>query len=161
MTSSCTPSRYKLLPRPRRVETLPLWNGHVAFVVVLLKRGKHRQCRGGSMLEAFVRPIMGKERYSQAVVAQRATVVALLLVIVLLGGLVAYRRWADRCAFFAWILPALWLCDLMLSRGMEAMQGRWSDPLFLFAIGAAYSVGAFLAAIFSRKTFEKPPTRLS
>jgi hypothetical protein len=112
------------------------------------------------MLEAFVRPIMGKERYSQAVTAQTPTMVVLLLVIVALGGVVAYRRWADRCAFFAWILPALWLCHLMLSRGMEAMQGRWSDPLLFFAIGTAYSVGAFLAAVVGRKTLEKPPAGL-
>jgi hypothetical protein len=113
----------------------------------------------GTMLEAFVRPMVGKQRYSQAVAAHTPTVVVLLLVIVLLGGVVAYRRWADRCAFLAWILPALWLCHLMLSRGMEAMKGRWSDPGLFFAVGAAYSIGAFFAAIVEGKTLQKPRAR--
>jgi hypothetical protein len=108
----------------------------------------------GFMFYAFIRPIVGKERYSKT--PHDPVIVALLLVIVLMGGVVAYRRWTDRCAFFAWVIPALWLCHLTLSRGMEAMRGRWSDPLFFFGIGAAYSVGALLAAMIVRKSTEAP-----
>lgn len=110
------------------------------------------------MFYAFIRPIVGKERYRQT--PHDPVMVMPLLGIVLLGGVVAYRRWADRCALLAWVLPALWLGHLILSRGMEAMQGRWSDPLFFFAIGAAYLVGALLAAIIVRKTLKKPPAEL-
>jgi hypothetical protein len=106
---------------------------------------------GSAMLYAFFQPIVGTERYNQAAAANKPTMVVLLLVVVFLVGVEAYRRWTDRCAFFAWVLPALWACHLMLSRGLEAMQGRWSDPLFFFAVGAAYSVGALVAFV-ARKT---------
>lgn len=113
---------------------------------------------GGFMFMAFIRPIVGRSRYART--PHDPVMFALLLVIVLLGGLVVYRRWSDRCAFFAWVLPALWVCHLMLSRGLAAV-GSWdSDSLFFLAVGAAYSVGALVGAIISRKTFEKPTVGL-
>jgi nitrate reductase gamma subunit len=110
---------------------------------------------GGSLFQAFIQPLVGKARYSRT--PNDPFMLALLLVIVALGGVVAYRRWFDRCSFFAWVFPTIWLCHLMLSRGMEAMQGRWSDPLFYFGIGAAYSLGAFFASIRKLPTTDASP----
>jgi len=85
------------------------------------------------------------------------TVVLLLTGVAIIGGLI-YRRWADWTALFAWLLPALWVCHLMLSRGAAVMEGQWSDPLFFLEVGAAYSAGAFIAAMV--KMSHKLPARL-
>src|SRR5215472_17621257 len=75
---------------------------------------------GGGMFYAFVQPIVGKERYNRA--PHIPMMVVLLLFLVALGGVVAYRRWADHCAFLAWVLPAVWVLHLVLSRTSEAME---------------------------------------
>jgi len=98
----------------------------------------------GFTFYAFFRPIVGRERYSHA--ARSPVMVVLLLVVVALWGMALYDKWHDRRAFFAWVLPALWVCHLMLSRGIVALQGTWADTLFFFEIGAAYSVGAVIAS---------------
>ncbi len=82
----------------------------------------------------------------------------MLLIVVALWGMVLYNKWCDRRAFFAWVLPALWVCHLMLSRGMAASQGGWGDTLFFFEIGAAYSVGACAAATVLGRTLPEPPS---
>jgi hypothetical protein len=87
--------------------------------------------------------------------------VVLLLAGVALGGVQVYRRWPDRRAFFAWALPAVWVCHLVLSRGMAAMEGQWSDPLLWLGIGSAYSLGAFITAIVTGKISKKPPAEVS
>lgn len=111
----------------------------------------------GFTFYGFFRPIVGRERYSQ--LANTPVMIALLLIIVALWGMVLYHRWHDRCAFLAWVLPALWVCHLMMSRGVAALQGRWSDTLFLFEIGAAYSVGAWAAALVLGRTPQEWPCR--
>lgn len=110
---------------------------------------------GGFMFYGFIRPIVGRERYSKT--PHDPIMISLLLVIVLLGGVVAYRRWADSCAFFAWVLPSIWACHILLSRGIDAMQGQWFDRLFFLETALAYSVGALLAATVFRETLKKPP----
>ncbi|MGO8794052.1 MAG: hypothetical protein ACLQLC_04450 [Candidatus Sulfotelmatobacter sp.] len=107
---------------------------------------------GGATLYAFFRPVLGRERYDQF--AQTPAMIVLLLTGAAVGGAEAYRRWPDRRAFFVWVLPAFWVCHLIVSRGMAAMKGRWSDPLFFLGIGAAYSAGALTAAIVIRKMFQ-------
>jgi peptidoglycan biosynthesis protein MviN/MurJ (putative lipid II flippase) len=109
----------------------------------------------GGTLYAFLLPILGRERYYR--VAQLPVMVVLLLSFVALGGAQVYHRWPDRRAFLAWVLPALWLCHLILSRGMAAMEGKWSDPLFWVGIGVSYSCGALIAAVVANKTLQKPP----
>ena len=113
----------------------------------------------GVTLHALFLPILGRERYHQ--IAHRPLMVVLILSCVGLGGAQVYCRWPDRRAFFAWVLPAFWLCHLILSHGTAAMEGKWSDPLFFLGAGASYSVGAFIAATLTRKTFQKPPVELS
>ncbi len=99
---------------------------------------------GGFTFYAFFRPIVGRERYGQA--AQSPVMVVLLLVVVGLWGLLLYARWHDRSAFFAWVLPALWVCHVILSRGVRSIEGKWADTLFFVEIGAAYSLGAVIAS---------------
>jgi hypothetical protein len=113
----------------------------------------------GCTLYAFFRPLLGRERYHQ--LAHTPVMIVLLLSSVALGGMQVYRRWHDHRAFFAWVLPAIWICHLILSRGVAAMEGKWSDPFFLFGVGASYSVGALIAAIVPTKTLQKPPAELS
>lgn len=103
----------------------------------------------GFTFYTFFRPIMGRERYSQ--VAQSPVMIALALIVVALWGMLLYDRWHDSRAFFAWVLPALWLCHQMLSGGIAASQVRWADGLFALEVGAAYSLGACVAAIILRK----------
>ncbi len=110
----------------------------------------------GFTFYGFFRPIVGRERYRQ--LANTPVMIALLLIIVVLWGMVLYHRWHDRYAFLAWVLPALWVCHLMMSQGVAALQGRWSDTLFFFEIGAAYSAGAWAAAIALGRTPQEPPT---
>ena len=98
----------------------------------------------GFTFYAFFRPIVGRERYSN--VARSPVMFVLLLIVVALWGMALYDRWHDRRAFFAWVLPALWVCHLVLSRGIAALQGTWADTLFFFGIGAAYSLGAAIAS---------------
>jgi hypothetical protein len=98
----------------------------------------------GFTFHAFFRPIVGRERYSS--LARSPVMVVLLLIIVALWGMALYDKWHDRRAFFAWVLPALWVCHLLLSRGTAALQGTWADTLFFFEIGAAYSLGAVIAS---------------
>jgi hypothetical protein len=113
----------------------------------------------GFTFYAFFRPIIGRERYS--LIAQSPVMVVLLLIIVALWGLVLYDRWHDHRAFFAWVLPAIWICHLVLSRGLSALQGTWADTLFFLEIGAAYSVGAVVGAIAVGTMSQKPPAGLS
>jgi hypothetical protein len=113
----------------------------------------------GCALYSFFVPILGKARYHQ--LAKTPVTVVLLLIGVALGGVQVYRRWPDRRAFFAWVLPAMWVCHLILSRGIAAMEGKWSDPMFWLGIGSAYSVGAFISAIVTGKIVQKPPAELS
>jgi len=86
-------------------------------------------------------------------------ILLLLTGVVLVGG-VLYRRWADRRALFAWLLPALWVCHLMLSRDPAKMEGQWPDPLFFLEVGAAYSAGALIAVIVTKKMSHKHPARM-
>ncbi len=112
----------------------------------------------GCALYTSLRPLLGRERYQQ--LAHTPLIAVLLLTGVALGGARVYLRWPDRRAFFAWVLPSIWVCHLALSRGMAAMEGKWADPLFFFGAGASYSVGAVIAAITIRKSLtaiEKTP----
>jgi hypothetical protein len=112
----------------------------------------------GLALSSSLRPALGKVRYSEF--AHTPTMIVLLLTgVAIVGGLI-YRRWADWTALFAWLLPVLWVCHLMLSRGAAEMEGQWSDPLFLLEGGAAYSAGAFIAAMVAKKMSHKLPARL-
>ena len=108
---------------------------------------------------SFFVPILGKARYNQF--AKTPMIWVLLLMGVALGGVQVYRRWPDRRAFFAWVFPAIWVCHLVLSRGIEDMEGKWSDPMFFLAIGSAYSVGAFISAIVTGNVIQKPPAETS
>jgi hypothetical protein len=99
---------------------------------------------GGAVYSTF-RPILGRARYHQF--ARSPLIMVLLLTGVALGGMQVYRRWRDHFAFFAWALPGIWVCHLLLYRGMAEMTGQWSDPLFWLGIGSAYSIGALITAI--------------
>jgi hypothetical protein len=112
----------------------------------------------GFALYSFFVPILGKARYHQLA---KAPLTVLLLIGVALGGVQVYRRWPDRRAFFAWVFPSIWLCHLIVSRGIAAVEGSWSDPMFFLAIGCAYSVGAFICAIVTGRIIQKPPAELS
>lgn len=98
----------------------------------------------GCALYVSLRPLVGKGRYQQ--LAHTPLLVVLLLTGVALGGARVYLWWPDRRAFFAWALPSIWVCYLALSRGIAAMDGKWADPFFFFGVGAAYSLGALIAA---------------
>ena len=108
----------------------------------------------GFTFYTFFRPLVGRERYSQA--ARSPVMVVLLLIIVALWGMMLFERWHDRRAFYAWVLPALWVCHLMLSRGIATLQGKWADTLMFFEIGAAYAVGAYVASIVLRRAGQAP-----
>jgi len=110
----------------------------------------------GFTFYALLRPIIGLQRYNE-LAKSSPVMIALLLIVVALWGLVLYDRWHDRRAFFAWVLPALWICHLILSRGWSALEGTWADRLFFLEIGAAYSAGAAVGAIVLRKTSSNPP----
>lgn len=113
----------------------------------------------GCALYSFFRPILGREPYHQF--AETSVMMVLLLTGVAVGGVQVYLRWPDRRAFFAWVFPALWVCHLMVSRGIGAMEDKWSDhPLFWLGIGSAYSMGAFITAIVTGKIVQKPPAEL-
>lgn len=99
----------------------------------------------GFTFYTFFRPLMGHERYG--VVAKSSIMLVLLLIVVALWGVLLYARWYDHRAFFAWVLPALWTCHLILSRGLAAIHESRGDALFFLEIGAAYSIGSVLAAI--------------
>ena len=114
----------------------------------------------GAALYSTIRPILGKERYSQLAHAHTPLMVVLLLIGVALSGVQVYRRWPDRRAFFAWVFPGIWACHLVASRGIAAMEGKWSDPLLLLGIGFAYSVGALITAILTREIFQEHPADL-
>jgi hypothetical protein len=103
----------------------------------------------GCALYTSLRPLLGKARYQQ--LAHTPLIVVLLLTGVALGGVRVYLWWPDRRAFFAWVLPSIWVCHLALSRGMAAMEGKWADPFFFFGVGASYSVGALIATMAFRK----------
>lgn len=112
----------------------------------------------GIALSSSLRPALGKARYSEF--AHAPMMIALLLTgVAIVGGLI-YRRWADRTALLAWLLPALWVSHLMISRDAAEMEGQWSDPLFFLEVGAAYSAGTFIAAMVTKKMSHKLPARL-
>jgi hypothetical protein len=115
--------------------------GHTAFSFVAA-------LAGASTLYALLRPLLGRERYQE--LAQTPLMILLLLASVSIGGAEGYRRWPVRSAFFAWALPAIVVFHLLVNRGWTGMNQKWSDPFFFFGIGAAYSVGALLAAIVIR-----------
>lgn len=110
----------------------------------------------GCALYTSLRPLLGRERYHQ--LAHSPLIAVLLLTGVALGGARVHLWWPDRRAFFAWVLPSIWLCHLALSRGIAAMEGKWADPLLFFGVGVSYSAGALMAAMTIRKplaTIEK------
>ena len=109
----------------------------------------------GFTFYACFRPIVGPERYAQ--LSQSPIMVGLFLIVVALWGLVLYERWHDNRAFFAWVLPALWTCHLVLSGG-PAAPNKWADSLFLLEVGGAYSVGAAIAAIVLRRAAQGAPS---
>lgn len=109
----------------------------------------------GFTFYAFFRPIVGRDRYGQ--IAHGPVMFVLLLIIVALWGMMLYDRWRDRRAFFAWVLPALWVCHLMLSQVIATLQGKWPDTLFFFEIGAAYAVGAHVASIVHQRARQEAP----
>jgi CDP-diglyceride synthetase len=104
---------------------------------------------GGCALYTSLRPLLGRERYQQ--LAHTPLIVVLLLTGVALRGARVYLWWPDRRAFFAWVLPSIWVCHLALSRGIAAVDGKWADPFFFFGVGASYSVGAWIAAMAIKK----------
>jgi hypothetical protein len=99
----------------------------------------------GCAVYTSLRPLLGRECYQQ--LAHTPWIAVLLLTGVALGGARVYLWWPDRRAFFAWVLPSIWVCHLALSRGIAAMEGKWADPFFFFGLGASYSIGALIAAI--------------
>jgi hypothetical protein len=103
----------------------------------------------GCALYVSLRPLVGRERYQQLV--HTPVIPVLLMTGIALGGARAYLWWSDRRALFVWVLPSIWVCHLVLYRGIAAMQGKWSDPFFFFGVGASYSVGALIAALTTKK----------
>lgn len=108
----------------------------------------------GFTFYTFFRPIIGRQRYSLAV--RSPLMILALLIVVALWGIVLYDKWRDHRAFYAWVLPALWICHLILSKGWTALQGTWADRLFFLEIGAAYSAGAAVAAIVLKRAARPP-----
>src|ERR1700744_5979937 len=108
----------------------------------------------GLTFNVFFRPVIGRERYR--VIAKSPVMVVLLLVVVALWGMILYEKWHDRRAFLAWVLPAMWIVHILLSRGVGAFLENWADNLFFFAVGAAYSVGAIVSAM----VIKRQPQRL-
>jgi len=126
-----------------KLETILRIVGHtlLSFVAALV---------GGFTFYTFFRSVIGRQQYS--LIAKSPAMIVLLLIVVALWGLVLYGKWRDHHAFLAWLLPALWVAHLILSRGFAALQGTWADTLFFFDVGAAYSIGATLSALMLRTT---------
>jgi hypothetical protein len=109
----------------------------------------------GFTFYTFWRPLVGHHRYNE--IARSSAMVLLLLLVVALWGVGVYGRWHDRCAAFAWVLPALWCCHLLIIGGMEAFQtGRGVIATCFLMVAAVYSLGAVVGITASRKTAAEP-----